>query len=212
MDINKIDFEGYYIQEKTVKNQIVLHHTVSGGTSQDVVDYWINQNIKTGNRIATHFIIDKDGTINRLFDLEYWAGHIGDCSKSCKKLGLPNQNYSKNSIGIELVNFGALTLKKDKLYNAYGQLYHGNYISFTNPYRWANYFAAYTDNQIQALSELLPYLCDEFNIPKTYNHMMFDIDFHALNKVPGIYSHTSYRMDKSDVYPDSRLIEMLKNI
>ena len=40
----------------------------------------------------------------------------------------------------------------------------------------------------------------------------FDLNMDALNSVPGIYSHSNYRKDKSDLYPDERIIKMLQSL
>ena len=65
MQINKNHLPiGQYIAEETNKTQIVLHHTVSGGTTNAVRD-WFAQ---TAERVATAFVIGKDGSVLELFD------------------------------------------------------------------------------------------------------------------------------------------------
>ena len=56
-------------------------------------------------------------------------------------------------------------------------------------------------------------LIHKYNIPikKDYT-FMFNISNEALNSEPGIYSHVSYRTDKSDCYPDNNLIKMLNSL
>ena len=41
---------------------------------------------------------------------------------------------------------------------------------------------------------------------------MWNLNEDALKGEPGIWSHTSYRPDKSDVSPQENLIKMLKNL
>lgn len=45
-----------YVAEKTAKRQIVLHHTVSGPGVDGDIAWWM----KTPERVATHFLIDRD--------------------------------------------------------------------------------------------------------------------------------------------------------
>ena len=87
---------GQYFAEETKKIQIVLHHTVSAGTTNAVRD-WFAQ---TAERVATAFVIGKDGSVLELFDPKHWAYHIGKGSTS---------QHNKQSIGIEIVNEGLLT-------------------------------------------------------------------------------------------------------
>ena len=43
-----------YVNERTTKRQIVLHHTASGPGVDGDINWWM----KTPERVATHFIID----------------------------------------------------------------------------------------------------------------------------------------------------------
>ena len=83
--------EGQYIAEKSKKTQIVLHHTVSGSSAENVINWFATD----PGRVATAFVIDKKGDVYELFDPQHWAYHIGKGSSS---------NHNKASIGIEIVN------------------------------------------------------------------------------------------------------------
>ena len=41
---------------------------------------------------------------------------------------------------------------------------------------------------------------------------MWEVSKNALSAVPGLYTHNSYRKDKSDISPQSKMIEMLKSL
>ena len=60
--------------------------------------------------------------------------------------------------------------------------------------------------------KLVNYLCDKFNIEKTYNTSMWDISKDALGGKPGIWTHVSYRADKSDCMPQPELINSLQTL
>ncbi len=61
-----------YIASETQKDLIVLHHTV-GGTAKSTIEYW-----KTDpNRIATAYVIERNGEVFEVFDPKYWAFHLG---------------------------------------------------------------------------------------------------------------------------------------
>lgn len=51
--------ENQFIKEISKKSQIVIHHTVSGPGINGDVAWWKS----TSERIATHFIIDREGEI-----------------------------------------------------------------------------------------------------------------------------------------------------
>ena len=63
------------------------------------------------------------------------------------------------------------------------------------------------------MSELLPELMKANNIPNYgIKDGNFDVRMDALKGEKGIFSHSSYRKDKSDLYPDKDLIQMLNNL
>ena len=85
-----------YFQEAPKKKHIYLHHTV-GGTARSSFEYW---NGKT-NKVATAYLVERDGTIYQVFDPKYWAWHLGLKSSN-------NTIANKQSIGIEIASEGAL--------------------------------------------------------------------------------------------------------
>ena len=89
-----------YFKEKTLKTQIVIHHTAGGGNAENVIHGWdFNP-----ERVATAFVIDSKGEVFKAFEPEFWAYHLG--LKTSQNLSL-----NKGSIGIELCNWGQLIKK-----------------------------------------------------------------------------------------------------
>lgn len=227
--IKLIDFpkEQYY-QEETNKTQICLHHTVSGPSIQGDLNTWLGDVTKIG----THFIIDRDGTPYQLFSSKFWIHHIGMKSDVLSKLGFKDSNVrnnilNKQSIGIEIDNWGYLILGdgtnkkfgdkvvktiKGKYYNAYGNTIDVSIQEYPNLFRGQRYYEKYTDAQIKTVGELLLYFHDKFGIPMDYNDDMWDVSMNALSSKSGVYSHCSYRNDKSDCHPQKELIDMLKSL
>jgi hypothetical protein len=41
---------------------------------------------------------------------------------------------------------------------------------------------------------------------------MWDISKKGLSGIPGVYTHNSYRKDKSDISPQPKMIAMLKSL
>lgn len=217
MNIKRIDFpSSQYYTDEQVKKQIVLHHTVSDPTSHvGDVNSWLSDNA----RIATYIIIGYDGTIYKCFKSNQWGHHIGMKSETLKKLGFKdfntrNETLNKHSIGIEIDSWGGLTKGKDGLfYNAYGKPISNKLEVVECNWRGYKYFQKYSSEQINVLGELLPILMETYKIPNVgIKDGNFDVRLSALNGEPGIYSHSSYRSDKSDLYVDKDLIKMLNNI
>jgi N-acetyl-anhydromuramyl-L-alanine amidase AmpD len=226
-ELIQVDFpEDQYYREQTDKTQIVIHHTVSGKYANGVINWW-----KTDKkRISTHFIIQGNGDIYQLYSSKYWAHHLGLTSKFIQSLGFKdygkrNEILNRGSIGIEICNWGGLMKN--------GQTYHPvkwdtdlkKYIPNTKitipknkvqiyekPYRGFQYFEKYTNEQLISTARMIIYLCDKFDIPKTYENDMWDVSKYAIGGKRGIYTHTSYRSDKSDCHPQPELIEMLKSL
>ena len=66
--------------------------------------------------------------------------------------------------------------------------------------------------QLETLKNLIIYLCEKYNISKDYKEDMWDISTSALSGSPGIYTHVSFRKDKSDCHPQIEFIKLLKDL
>lgn len=213
--------ENKYFKEEQVKTQVVLHHTVSGPNVDGDVSTWISNK----DNVATAIIIARDGTPYQLFSSKYWAYH----------LGAGDHNQDRRSIGIEIDNWGGLTLgtgdikmyrherKKfipwhfkitnpEKYYTYYGNVVDVPVQYYPNGFRGYQYFEKYTNEQIQTVGELLLFWRMKYNILLDYHDNMFDVSSSATSGTPGIWSHTSFRSDKSDIHPQTEMIDMLKTI
>ena len=208
-----------YKNEITQKSQIIIHHTVSGSNAVNVITQWAT----TPEDVGTEFVISGDGTIYAAFPEGNWAQHLGlklaylqGLFKQWKK-PLPanyNDTLNKQSIGIELCNYGLLTLDADKKYRTIykTQIADASVVTYAKAFRGSKYFHKYTPQQINALKELLLYLTTKYQIPKTYQADMWDVSQNALTGNKGIYTHVSYRNDKSDCHPQPELISMLQSL
>ncbi len=107
--------------KKSAKYQkyIVLHDTETNGSAEDVVNSWDS----SGEGVAAHFVVDKDGGIVQCVDVDTIAHHagFGDAGHNDKfgvddesrddKVGTtpigdsyPDYGMNSYSVGIELVN------------------------------------------------------------------------------------------------------------
>lgn len=195
-----------YYPEAFPKKQIILHHTVSGGDALGDINWWKSST----ERVATCIITDREGIHNQCFSTKYWAHHIGLKTSS-------NEMLNKRSIAIEIDNWGGLKRKNNKWYS-FPDDYNKVIVPddkvqlYPNGFRGFEAFEKYTDVQIESLASLLVYLSRTYNIPLTYSDKIWDINKEALNGDEGVFTHVSYRSDKSDCHPQPNLIEMLKKL
>jgi len=194
-----------YFAENTPKKRICLHHTVGGPMAiNGVIATW------SGTRsIATTYVINGDGVIYKVIPQNFWAHHLGLKVAN-------NTQLNKETIGIEVNAWGPVTLKNGRYMNAYDRAYDMTYPieKLDKPFRGWNMWQEYLDVQMYSLFLLIRHLCNEHNIPyegicRTKNfELMPTADFTK----PGIFNHTNYRADKSDMYPGKKLITMLNNL
>ncbi len=206
-----------FIEEADKKTQIFLHHTAGNSNPFRVVDGW-NSNTE---RIATPYVIGgkpiagsnyHDGDIIQCFDETKYAFHLGLQTETYANAGIPYKSLDKISIGIEMCNFGWLTKMPDSSFETYvhSKIDPSEVTELAMPYRGFKFWHKYTDAQIQSLRALILYLCETYNISKIYQKDIWDVCPRALRGENGIYTHNSVRKDKTDIYPDPRIIDMLK--
>lgn len=186
-----------YYQAEHEKKYIFLHHT-AGGSAAGAIASWAAD----PKHIATPYVIERSGDIYECFDPKFWSYHLGVKG---------NSTLEKQSIGIEIVAYGQLTLKD------------GKYLTYTNralpanevihcPFRNFKYYQKYTEAQIQALKQLLPYLMSRFKIDPQQNMNGFWEYQNPSTLPPGIWSHTTVRKDKVDIFPQPDLVDLVKSL
>ena len=201
--VNKFLPEHCYTKVNTKKTRICLHHTVSSPLSidGDVATFAAQRNI------ATQYIIGGDGTVYQLIPENFWAHHLGTQLAN-------NAQLNRETIGIEIDVWGRLTKSGDRFLTAYNSVLDAKFPveTLTEPFRGSLYYQEYSDAQMDALYLLLKKLSVEHTIP--LEGLNKTLNFELLNNFdkPGLYSHSNFRADKSDVYPAKKLIAMLKKL
>jgi N-acetyl-anhydromuramyl-L-alanine amidase AmpD len=210
MNIKEVEFAAsQYYKEEHPKKQIYLHHTAGNSSAEQVFSGWSSN----GDRIATCVAISGDGTIVQGFSSKHWAYHLGIKQNMFAAQGLPFIHLDKLSIGIEVCNWGQLTVKDGLFYNYVNRVVPNDQVcELDKPFKGFKFYHNYTDAQIDSVKELLLLWNNKYGIPISYNDDIWDITKRALSGQSGVFTHNSVRRDKVDVYPHPKLIEMLKSL
>ena len=223
---NNLDFDideyhlpdGEYIKGNYKNDYIILHHTAGGANPRAVVDGWKKDCI---GKVATEFVVGGqncktgnvkyDGQIVRAFPEGCQGYHIGSSGSS---------HMNTHSVGIEMCNFGYI--KDGKTYT--GTVADSNQIvSLDSPFRGFSQWHKYSDEQINAVRDLLLYISNRDNIDlheglyRWINEegVMKAFDFHMdayEGNVKGLLTHTNIRNDKFDCSPQPNLVDMIMTL
>jgi N-acetyl-anhydromuramyl-L-alanine amidase AmpD len=220
--------KGEYYEEINQKNTIYLHHTAGGHRPDWVISTWDTDDEvdKTGNKtsrsVATAYVIGGistrnpkensfDGKVYCAFDDRYWAHHLGTTLSN-------NRQLNKQSIGIEICNYGPLIKGVDGMFYTYvnNVVPEDQVVTLDKPFRGYKYYHAYTDNQIQAVKDLILTLKSKYPKIELKTPLLtvegFELDNNATKGIAGIYSHSNCRNDKFDISPQEKMIKMLNTI
>jgi len=223
LDLSKIKQvplkESEYFKEEISKKQIVLHHTAGNSSAPATIKMW---NADDRGRIATCVVISGkglskdtyDGEIAQCFSSKNWAYHLGLKQDIFRARGIAYQNLDKISIGIEICNWGPLEKKGSKFYNYVDREVSPDQVcTLDSPYKGYTHYHAYTDAQIESVRKLLIYWNETHGIDLTYREEdMWNISDRALRGENGVFTHNSYRKDKTDISPQPKMIAMLKSL
>ena len=224
--------EEYYRQE-TRKNTIWLHQTAGGSRPDWTIGGWEKdyQKSKDGSpildangnpiplKVATQYVVGRkssstdetrwDGKVFRTFDDKFWAYHLGISSKNSEQL-------NSRSIGIEICNYGPLTLGRDgRFYNYVNKpINESDVVELSNSFRGYKYYEKYTDLQLENTRKLILHLKNIWSIEiesGIYNEEWFEYNEKWFS-LGGLRTHTQVRKDKFDLFPQKELIQMLNSL
>jgi len=191
-----------FFRQSAPKNLIVLHATASS-TARSVYETWKSP---ANGRVATAYVVERDGRIFQTFPPECWAYHLGMRERN------PGHYNDRRSIGIEIVNPGPLRPDPDG-----GDTLNWWPKNFREPwcrasetekyvrrdYRGYKFYATYTPEQEEAVRRLVEHLCRRFGIPALLppaeRRPVCDPAFFC--RFEGIAAHQNFRPDKLDVGP-----------
>jgi N-acetyl-anhydromuramyl-L-alanine amidase AmpD len=211
-----------YLPRRGKLEYCFLHHTAGRENPYRVIDHW---NRDSRGRIATEFVIggqshkgnsyDYDGIVVQAFPESGYGWHIG-------KSGSGHMN--RHSVGIEICSAGYLSEDIGNYATYFGSsVAEEQVIKVDPPFRKKQYFHKYSDKQMEQVEKLLKHIAERDQIDmriglrqwiKKYGpQKAFEFQEDAYyGKVKGLISHTNVRRDKTDCYPDERLVEIILNL
>jgi hypothetical protein len=207
---------GEYYVGPTEKDWVFLHHTAGWENPYNTITAWAKD---TRGQIATEFVLGGpkitngdtrwDGELVQAFPTGGYGWH----------LGTGNNVMHRNSVGIEVCNFG--WIKNGKTYvNTVAD--PTQVVTLAKAFRGHKTWHRYSDNQIKVLKDWLLFIANRDNIDvrkglpeliKSRGVDAFDFfDISYVTKNPGLWSHTNVRKDKVDMFPQQELIDMLLSL
>lgn len=206
-----------YLAGPTKKEYLFLHHTAGGHDPYSVIKMWNND---TRGRVGTEFVMGGqsvfngndiyDGTLVQCFPEGAYGWHLGDNG---------SQHMHTHSVGIEVCNFGPI--KNGLTYT--GQKANPlQVVELKQQFRGSKFYHRYSDKQISTLKSFILFIADRDNIDvrkglvqeiKNKGAAGFEFNSDAYyGKVKGMWTHTNTRKDKSDMFPQQELIDMLLSL
>ena len=208
--------KGEYKVGPTIKEYLFLHHTAGWHNPYNTIKDWASD---SRGSVGTEFVLggpsvkgtdsQHDGKIICAIPEGGYGWHLG-------KNG--SQRMHTHSVGIEVCNFG--WIKNGKTWA--GTKVHKSQkvqVDFRGYTEWHKY----SDKQIASLKELILYIAERDSIDihkgliseikKKGAIKAFDFNEDAYyGKVKGLWTHTNTRLDKTDLFPQPELVEMLLSL
>jgi len=208
---------GEYKQGPTNKEYVFIHHTAGWHNPYNCIDSWGRD---SRGAVATEFVLGGqsvkgndtkyDGEMVQAFPEGSYGWHLG-------KNG--SQHMHTHSVAIEVCNFGYI--KDGKTY-AGTRVADDQIVTLSQPFRGYKDWHRYSDKQIESLHKWILWTSeiDGIDVRKGLPDLIRKIGVSAFEfqedayygRVKGLWTHTNTRKDKSDMFPQQELIDMLLSL
>lgn len=224
---------GEYIAGPTDKDWIFLHHTAGWQNPYQTIDGW---RLDARGPVGTEFALGGqsikgndnqfDGELVQAFPQGGYGWH----------LTIGNTEMHRNSVGIEICNFGAVTkggykngaswVAKDpnKFYNYVGVEAHPDQIvELKQAFRGFTHWHKYSDKQVEKTKMWIQWVAERDQIDprkglvelihRVGAHKAFDTcDPNMCAAQKGLWLHTNVVLGKVDLFPQESMVEMLLSL
>ncbi len=212
--------ENEYVDKETSKKFIVNHHTAGRENPYKTIDHWAEDN---RGRVGTNYVIggistdgtniNYDGKILRSINDEYYGWHIGPGGSFYLK---------EHSLSIELCSAGGLRNVNGVWRTWFNEKVEDSQVcELKKPFRGYRAFQKYSEEQLKSLKAVWIYLANKHDIDirkgmqswLLNNQNAFEWNIEAYSgKVEGMLNHTNLRKDKSDMFPQPELLDLIRSI
>ena len=234
IDIKRLHLPvGEYLVGPTKKEWVFLHHTAGWHDPFNTISQWGKD---TRGPVATEFVIGgqsikgeeikADGVVVQSFPRSGYAWH----------LGTGNNTMHRNSVGVEVCNFGQLTkggykkdgkwidLKPNSFYTYVGvEAAPDQVIKLNKAFRGFEHWHRYSNKQIESLKKLILFIGerDGIDIRKGLPELIklagankaFDTcDENMCKNTKGLWTHTNVQLGKVDMFPQQEVVDMLLSL
>jgi hypothetical protein len=245
-DSNEEIFKKYFLPENEYRkgegsnDWVCMHQTAGWNNPYATIDQWGRD---TRGEVATEFVIGgqkiTDG--DSKYDGEALQCFPEGIGAYGWHLGTGNSFMHRNTVGLELNNFGYLTKggfnkridgksvfiqrKKDHLYTYVGTEIapdSNQVVKLSKEFRGFEFWHKYSDDQLKKSKEILKYIenRDSIDIRRGLPDLIrqkgisaFDIvDTEMCKKIKGLWSHTNLTKTKFDIFPQEEMVDMLLSL
>lgn len=207
---------GEFVAGPTKKDWLFLHHTAGWENPYNVISAWARDN---RGAVATEFVLGGQRVTN---NDDRWDGEVVQAFPQGGygwHLGTGNNVMHRNSVGIEVCSFG--WIRNGRTYvNTVAD--PSQVVTLSKPFRGHRTWHKYSDKQIQVLRDLIVHIANRDNIdvrrglPDLIRQRGVDafdvVDVRLCERTPGLWNHTNVRRDKTDMFPQQELIDMLLSL
>jgi hypothetical protein len=208
---------GEYKVGPTSKEYVFLHHTAGWHKPINCIDSWGRD---SRGSVATEFVLggpsvkgndtNWDGVMVQAFPDGGYGWHLG-------KNG--SQHMHTHSVGVEVCNFGYIVNGKTyaKVTADSSQI-----VTLAKEFRGHRDWHRYSNTQIESLRKWILYIAERDNIDVRDGLVAeirkngadgFEFNEKAYyGKTKGMWTHTSIRKDKVDMFPQQELLDMLVSL
>tara|TARA_R100000664_G_scaffold34130_1_gene54237 strand:+ start:29878 stop:30501 length:624 start_codon:yes stop_codon:yes gene_type:complete len=180
----KEKYKLFHYAEEQQKTQIILCHT-----SRPISNYMAGlKNRMDGQyKRIPNYVISRRGKVIKNFQDLHHSDFFGD------------ETIDNHSIIVMLENLGWLKLNplNNEYTNWIGDIYRGKV--YQKKWRDKNFWATYTDKQIESLADLVTHLCEELGIEKVLVGHNVKVD--GIKKFNGVCSRSNYTDYWTDLSP-----------
>ena len=229
--------KGEYIAGPYKKKWLFMHHTAGWQNPLDTAGDWANDN---RGAVATEFVIGGQSILGD--DIKH-DGILVKCMPDGAMgwhLGIGNNQMHRESVGVELCNFGRLTkggyhkylngkwvwiaLSPNDCYTYVGgKVCPEQVVTLYQSFRGCHYWHRYSDKQLIRAKKLIQDVGkrDEIDMRKGIPAFIRDRGVHAafdycdvdyVSKHPGLWTHANVSKTKTDMFPQQELVDMFLSI